>query len=253
MCHHSSHGRRVGFTQIELLVVVSLMGVLASMLVVGAQKAREAARRIECTNQLRQLGVASHNYHETVGLFPSEVPANGGGQGPSLYVSLLDYVELTSVRVSGDYINVGVKLYLCPSRRNSQNAPGKRDFVYVQQAAGSGYAVFETPGGADMASITTANGTAYTALLSHMWLTPTQWVNGSSNDDWYRAPNSVQSAMAVPDQDPTGSGGLGSPHHVAMPTLFGDGHVQTLPYTWMSNQANQGIWNWSNSTHIDLP
>src|SRR5262245_25729640 len=180
MCHHSSHGRRVGFTQIELLVVVSLMGMLVSMLVVAAQKAREAARRMECCNQLRQLGVASHNYHETFGLFPSEVPATGGGQGTSLYVSLLDFVELMSVRVSGDW-SVGVKMYLCPSRRNAQNAPGKRDFVYVQQAAGSGQAIFETPGGADLASITTANGCAYTALLSHMWLSPDQWVNGSSN------------------------------------------------------------------------
>ena len=62
--------RQTGVTLVELLVVIAIIGILVALLLPAIQAAREAARRSQCTNNLKQYGVGFHNYHDTMTRFP---------------------------------------------------------------------------------------------------------------------------------------------------------------------------------------
>ena len=75
--------RKMGFTLIELLVVIAIIAILIALLLPAVQQAREAARRSTCKNQLKQIALGLHNYHETHTVFPpgSIVTTTNGGSG----------------------------------------------------------------------------------------------------------------------------------------------------------------------------
>ncbi|MGL4941824.1 MAG: DUF1559 domain-containing protein [Thermoguttaceae bacterium] len=90
----SSRRRSRGFTLVELLVVIAIIGVLVALLLPAVQAAREAARRMTCTNQIRQWAIASHNYHDTHQALPW---CGGGNRLISWMVLLLPFVEQQSI------------------------------------------------------------------------------------------------------------------------------------------------------------
>src|SRR5262245_52811578 len=126
--------RQRGFTLIELLVVIAIRAVRIALLLPAVQQVREAAARIQCLNNLKQIGLAAHNYHDARGKFPTgaRLPVDGGGiptGGTNLWVELLPYFEQDNLYNKWDYHdnrnNVAggrnatqaqvLKILLCPS------------------------------------------------------------------------------------------------------------------------------------------
>lgn len=93
---YASRSQQRGFTLVELLVVIAIIGVLIALLLPAVQQAREAARRMQCANNMRQLGLALHNFHDTYGHFPPG-GTKGGYGGYTWGTFILPYIEQNNV------------------------------------------------------------------------------------------------------------------------------------------------------------
>jgi prepilin-type N-terminal cleavage/methylation domain-containing protein len=94
--------KAAAFTLVELLVVIAIIGILVSMLLPAVQSAREAARKMQCSNNLKQIGLALHNFHAANGRFPkgSLYDAPDGTTGTytiSWWVAVLPYIEQSAM------------------------------------------------------------------------------------------------------------------------------------------------------------
>jgi prepilin-type N-terminal cleavage/methylation domain-containing protein len=87
--------RRRGFTLVELLVVIAIIGILIALLLPAVQAARESARRTQCTNNLKQLGLGIQNYHDTNKIFPYnyQLVGDDAWEVLSAHYFILPYIE----------------------------------------------------------------------------------------------------------------------------------------------------------------
>lgn len=122
---------RVAFTLVELLVVIAIIGVLVALLLPAVQSAREAARRSSCQNNLKQIGIALHNYHDTFLYFPPGGITLGGCCATPSYtswpISILPFLEQSNLSEKYVFSNTNedaanlfvrtqyIKTYECPS------------------------------------------------------------------------------------------------------------------------------------------
>jgi prepilin-type N-terminal cleavage/methylation domain-containing protein/prepilin-type processing-associated H-X9-DG protein len=141
--------RRKAFTLVELLVVLAIISVLIGLLLPAVQKVRESANRLACANNLKQMGLALHNYHDTYQGFPPGMKTSGSdvveqARGGGAFRGLLTFIEQGDLaqlwhpdlawyeEPNFPAVTVPVKLYFCPSNRSTGNV----DMQHVVPFAG---------------------------------------------------------------------------------------------------------------------
>jgi prepilin-type N-terminal cleavage/methylation domain-containing protein/prepilin-type processing-associated H-X9-DG protein len=135
MSHAKQHTQRRAFTLVELLVVIAIIGILVALLLPAVQAAREAARRMSCGNNLKQIGLAFHNYHDTYKAFPPSalLPNGVASRSFSPQARLLSFLEQENLQDLIDWnlsysvqplvTKQRIATYLCPSEIGDKERP----------------------------------------------------------------------------------------------------------------------------------
>ena len=184
MSSTSTQGSDKGFTIIEMLVVIFIIGILFALLLPAVQASREAARRANCIANMKQLGIALNSYHSSIGVFP---PPNNGNRGYSVHTMILPQLDMTILFNATNFTvfnldssnktvySATIGTYICPSDQSESKSGAWTSYACN---TGYGYQVYnkfngsfsESPESSSIASI--IDGTSATALMG-------EWVQGS--------------------------------------------------------------------------
>jgi prepilin-type N-terminal cleavage/methylation domain-containing protein/prepilin-type processing-associated H-X9-DG protein len=180
-----------GFTLIELLVVIAIIAILIALLLPAVQQAREAARRTQCKNNLKQIGIALHNYHDTYNTFPPGVVHKSGNQNIAAMGSygwgtfLLPQLENANMFQSMQTNGVDLDSLLRNTSNPTVQALPKQNLPGYRCPSDTGPALntqreWDTPYSAFFGGAPVHLGNAnYVAVSGSRWSTPEDWiVNG---------------------------------------------------------------------------
>ena len=236
------HRLRCAFTLIELLVVIAIIAVLIGLLLPAVQRVREAANRARCQNNLKQIGIALHHYHDAKGKFPYGEWEPGYSQG-TLYTEVLPYIEQPNNAPNNPQ---PVKLFLCPSRRSTQVGP--RDDYGVGRHSGfwTGTDTLSILGGpwipapfgqsirafdgVTLTAVCVLDGSSNTLMLGHKGLAPKYYQSGSPVIPWNTPPYRTDvtwAALSTP-----GSHDTMYEHHRDPRHFVQDTNDQNQLYAW---------------------
>ncbi|MDB5386383.1 MAG: hypothetical protein JWM11_2029 [Planctomycetaceae bacterium] len=259
--HPKPHVR--GFTLIELLVVIAIIAVLVALLLPAVQQAREAARRTQCKNNLKQFGLAFHNYLEITKYFPDGGTDDGAGYPCTACCSATQrgswnwtYQILPQIEQAALYATTSdttvyqspVPVFYCPSRRSATTYGGNAKTDYAG-CVGDGMtnnngAVAHRGCFAPVAIANITDGTSNTLLVGEKQTNDKNfggsggdnepWVNSGYDQDqirWGAIGNEPQNDSLHPAEPPTfWSGRFGSIHQGAFNGLMCDGSVRSFSY-----------------------
>jgi len=266
------------FTLIELLVVIAIIGILIALLLPAVQKIREAAARMSSTNNLKQIGLGSHNYHDNTGRLP-----DGGVNTTNINswcwaFQMLPYIEqgplyTNALANPGGTGQVTIKTYMCPGRNHipftttGGNSPGYNcphtDYalnVFSFGSNGNGPNSTSTLK-FTMAIITQGNGTSNTVYVGEKSIDPNFAASNTSSSGWDEGIYSggyggTGRSDVVIVKDRVNNGGnnnyWGSPFQAGGLFQMCDGSVRTINYTLSGSNAFRDSLNYLNTVPFTL-
>jgi prepilin-type N-terminal cleavage/methylation domain-containing protein len=262
--------RRSAFSLIELLVVIAIIAILVGLLMAAVQRARAAANRAQCMNNLTQIGIACHVHHDALGWLPdggiawdyprtmvNGHPTTAPDQAWGLMYQILPYIEQDNLWANPDDNVVAcqiVPLYFCPQRGPPRNTPSPsysparamNDYGWnggsqadtnppPSDQVGSG-AIVCSGSGPPVSLTDFPNGASNCMLMSEVHRDPVllntpEWYQDQGyTDGWDVDP--VVTCVVQPHQDssPYNVWGIGSAHSFGALAVYSDGHVDVVPY-----------------------